>query len=202
MKKNEFINKINNFQSKHLGIKNKYAVLIPLIEINEQLHIIYEIRSKKLKTQPGEVSFPGGKIEKGESPLEATIRETQEELLIKKEDIRIISEGDILISPYNFLLYSYIGIIEKDLRDINPSKDEVDHIFTVPIDYFINEKPQKYIINIDTNTEKNFPYHLIPEGEKYNWRKGIYPVYFYKYKNYIIWGMTARFTKEMIKRIK
>lgn len=190
--------KLKNHQPRLLGIKNIYSVLIPLIYVDEELSILYETRAFSLLKQPGEVSFPGGLVEKGESYLEAAIRETVEELNVNSEEIKIIKKGDYFISPYNFIIISYIGFIDKKLNSINYSKDEVENIFVVPIKFFKNNKPQVHYTEITTKTENDFPYELIPKGEKYSWKKGKYPIYFYQYKNNIIWGLTARLTKELI----
>lgn len=182
-----------------LGIKRDYSVLLPLIYKKDQLHILFEVRSSALKTQPGEISLPGGLVEKGESYREASIRETHEELNISEESIKIIGDLDYMISPYNFMLYAYCGILEGiNIEEITPNKDEVDHIFTVPIDFFIQNEPICHNIELETVVTEDFPYHLIQNGEKYDWRKGKYPVYFYIYNEYVIWGITARIIKNFI----
>ncbi len=66
--------------------------MIPLIEIDGELHILDQRRAKTLRKQPYEVSFPGGAIDFGESPKEAAIRETSEELLIGRDKIEIIGD--------------------------------------------------------------------------------------------------------------
>ncbi|HMA60291.1 MAG TPA: NUDIX domain-containing protein, partial [Halanaerobiales bacterium] len=71
--------RIKNSQIKPLGVKAKYAVLVPMLRLEDKLHLIYEIRSEEIGTQPGEVSFPGGRIEEGETAREAAVRETEEE---------------------------------------------------------------------------------------------------------------------------
>lgn len=64
----------------------KCAVLIPLIENQGQWEVIYELRAMDMKTQPGEVSFPGGGLEPKETFMKAAIRETVEELKIKEDN--------------------------------------------------------------------------------------------------------------------
>ncbi|MGM0639932.1 MAG: NUDIX hydrolase [Thermotogota bacterium] len=190
--------KLNNHQPRPLGIKNIYSVLIPLIEVEGELSLLYETRALSLSKQPGEVSFPGGMVEKNESYLEAAKRETGEELNISTKNIEIIKKGDYFISPYNFIIHSYIGFLNMELNKIYFSSDEVDSLFTVPIEYFLNNNPQVHYAEILTSTDDGFPYELIPNGKKYKWKKGKYPIYFYNYQGHIIWGLTARLTKEFI----
>ena len=66
------------------------AVILPLIEINNEIHLLFEVRSKKMKSQPGDICFPGGKIEENESPKSAALREASEELNLN--NIKIINE--------------------------------------------------------------------------------------------------------------
>ncbi|MBS4536362.1 CoA pyrophosphatase [Clostridium sp. D2Q-14] len=196
---NDIINLVKNRDAKPMGINADFAILIPLIYRNGELQILYEIRAYNLRTQPGEISFPGGKVEKGEFFLDAAIRETMEELNIDKENIEVISQTDYILMPFNIGIYPFLGIIKGiEFEDIDFNGDEVHEIFTVPLDFFLENKPKQYDMIIDPKVGEDFPYHLINNGKAYDWRTGIYPVFFYKYKDYIIWGMTARMTKNFI----
>ncbi len=84
----------------------KYAVLIPLINTVDGYDVLFEVRSSKLRHQPREICFPGGRMEAGESSQVAAVRETMEELLLPKENISVIAPMDIFISPF----YLYISI--------------------------------------------------------------------------------------------
>jgi 8-oxo-dGTP pyrophosphatase MutT (NUDIX family) len=71
-----------------------YAVLIPFVTTEEGKALLLEVRSQLVK-QPGEICFPGGRVEAGETPAETAVRETCEELGLKPEDIEVISEPEI-----------------------------------------------------------------------------------------------------------
>ena len=179
----------------------KSAVLIPLVKIGDSYSILFELRSKTMKTQPGEISFPGGKIEEKETPKEACIRETCEELGIIENNIEIISPLDIYVSPSNLIIHPYLGIL-KDINNININKDEVDHTFLVPIDYLLDYKADYYTNDVKVIPNKDFPYEKIPHKENYKFAKGNYPVWFYEYNNYVIWGITARILENFLAFIK
>ncbi len=199
----KIINKIRNRVAKPLDIRKEYAVVLPLINIEGRWEIVYEVRSDNLKRQPGEISFPGGKVEEGESYRQAAIRETMEELNIGEENIKVIGELDFLVSRDNTIIYNFVAIIENiHLDDIRPNLDEVDHIFTVPVDFFIKNEPDLYYIDLQPAFRDNFPYNLVPNGKSYKWRMGKHSVYFYRYEDYVIWGYTARMTKSFIDIIK
>ena len=70
-----------------------YAVLIPFVTTEEGKALLLEVRSQLVK-QPGEICFPGGRVEAGETPAETAVRETCEELGLKPEDIEVISEPE------------------------------------------------------------------------------------------------------------
>lgn len=191
--------KINNREIKHLDNESEYSVILPLIEADDEMFILFEKRAYNLKTQPGEISFPGGKIEDDETNLDAAIRETCEELNINNKDVNVIGKLDYIITPYNIIIYPFVAKLKiNNICDINFNKDEVDDIFIAPLEFFIKDKPITKNIEIKTNIKKDFPFHLIPNGEDYKWRRGSYPVYFYTYKDKIIWGLTARIIKNFI----
>ncbi|MDK2886181.1 MAG: hypothetical protein PWP54_739 [Thermosipho sp. (in: thermotogales)] len=172
----------------------EYSVVIPIVE---NKYFLFEIRSKFLKNQPSEVSFPGGKIEDNESPLDAGIRELYEEIGIKPKVI--LGKLKYLVTPFNIVIHPFIVKIE--FNNILLNTNEVESIFKVPIDIF--EKPlYKFEAEIKIIPPDNFPYHLIPNGKNYKWRKGKYEIMFFKYNDRIIWGLTARLAFEAYKKLK
>lgn len=196
-------NKLKNTKAKPIIDGINFSVLVPIIEINNEFNLIFEVRSMSIKRQPGEISFPGGRIEDGESPLDAAVRETWEETGIDKENIEIITELDYASNKNGSFVYSFLGHIKNtDYSNIKFSKDEVSELFYVPLSYFLENEPEEYYINYYPEIEENFPLHMINEGANYKWESIKYPVYFYKYNNYIIWGLTAKITNSFIKKLK
>ena len=66
--------KLQNRKLSTVGRHTFFSVLVPFVEMDGEIHILYEIRSQVIPTQPGEVCFPGGAIEPGETAREAAIR--------------------------------------------------------------------------------------------------------------------------------
>ncbi|NMA86826.1 MAG: CoA pyrophosphatase [Tissierellia bacterium] len=196
-------NKVHNRTPKPMDVKYRYAILVPIINNNNKLELIFQMRAKTLNRQPGEISFPGGQLEKDESFKEAAIRETVEELNILEENISIIGELDYIVSYYNSTVHAFLGTIDGvNIDEINPNKAEVDHIFTVPLDFFLENEPEIYHLDLLIQNSSEFPYNLIPNGEDYNWGRGKHIVHFYHYKDYIIWGYTAKVVKHLTDIIK
>lgn len=166
------------------------SVLIPLIEIQGKTYILFEVRAKKNISQPGDICFPGGRIDKNETPSKAAIRETEEELGIKKENIKIINELDTLIRLDGIIIHSFLAKI-SNIKDIIINTEEVDSFFIVPLDYLIKYKPLVVQNKVITERGKDFPYELILGGENYKFKTGTSQSLFYKYEDYVIWGITA-----------
>lgn len=173
----------------------KYSLLIPLVNINNELNIIFEIRSNTLKTQPGDVCFPGGKIEENELPYEAALRETKEEIGLKSIDI--VCELDTVVKFESTIIYPFLGEV-KNIHELEINKDEVDHVFSVPVKEILNIKPLKTKSRLVAIREKDFPYDLIQNGENYKFREGISITLFYKYNDYVIWGITAEILEKFL----
>lgn len=166
------------------------AVLVPLVEQEGELFLLFEVRAKKLNTQPGEVCFPGGSIEPGELPEEAALRETMEELLLEKTQIERLAPLDVLYIPANMAVHPFLGLL-KDYRGTF-SPEEVEQIRLIPLNWFLENPPFSCETRVQTVPGEDFPYSLVPEGENYKWRQGRYRVLFYRYEGLVIWGMTAK----------
>lgn len=201
---------INNIRSKVKNYKKdingankikKSAVIIPLININNEVNILFEVRSKKLKSQPGDICFPGGRIEGKELPVNAAKRELYEELGISEDDIEIINELDTFVRYDGIIIHPFLGVL-NDNTEINISLDEVEDYFFVPISYFINNKPECYYSDIIVDRKIDFPFERINGGKNYQFKKGIYETLFYKYKYHNIWGITAAILNNFIELIK
>ncbi|KZL88840.1 NUDIX hydrolase [Clostridium magnum] len=197
---NEIKKTFGNRDPEIIGQLRKNAVMILLCEEDGKTSIVFEVRAFCLRQQPGDICLPGGKVEKGESPEVASIRETTEELNLKIDDIEFIGSMDYVVTPYNFIIYPFIGKLNK--REIFPNRDEVDHIFKVPIEFFIENTPEFYEISLMPDPGEGFPYHLIRNGKDYKFRIGKVPEYFYRYKDYVIWGFTALIIKNFIEVLR
>lgn len=195
--------KLKERRSKPMEELSKFAVLIPLIKTQKGWEVIYEFRAMNMKTQPGEISFPGGRVEEGESFREAAVRETMEELNLKEDKIEVIGELDYLITYANMEIHCFLGLISGVNVDmIRPNPAEVDHLFTVPLDFILSREPEAYELELKTIYNGEFPYNLIPNGRDYKFRRAKRIIYFYHYEDYVIWGYTATMTKHLADFIK
>ena len=177
--------------------KGVSAVLLPLVCKDDGWHILFEKRASTLVRQPGEICFPGGMVEEGESFRETAFRETMEELLIREDQIEIIAALDPVMGPSGASIWPFAAV----LRDYEGSfsRDEVEEVFTVPLQWFLDHEPEKHMTELATIPGKDFPYELIPGGENYPWRRKKNAIVFYRTRGGILWGITARMTYDFIR---
>lgn len=174
------------------------AILIPIVDVDDELHLLFQVRSLELKWQPGDICFPGGHIENTDlSPETAAKRETYEELGIHFNDITILGQLPSFIAELGFKIYPFVGII-KSLENISINTDEVANIFTVPIKWLINNPPRQSSMQIAYRPANDFPFDLLPERSKTWQKRHEYPIYFYHYNEYVIWGLTAKLVNSFL----
>lgn len=178
----------------------KFAILLPLVEVDNEVHILFEVRSLTLRRQPGEVCFPGGRIEIGEDPQEAAIRETSEELGIETSEIINVFPLDYMVSAFGTIIYPFAGTV-KSAEKLVPNAAEVGEVFTVPLSFFKKNQPDSYKINYQVEPEDGFPFDLIIGGANYNWQTRKMDEYFYRFHEKVIWGLTARVLTHFIEII-
>lgn len=194
-----FINKKRNILKDQVLLDT--AVLVPLITYKKEPALLFEVRSHELKVQPGEICFPGGHMENNEQPRETALRETSEELRIDPNNIELLGPLDILMTPFQLIIYPFVGYISPNIK-LHPDPREVEKVFAVPLDFFLSTEPQVHHIQLSVNPESDFPFELIPDRKDYKWRKGKYPVYFYFYQDYVIWGITARIINHFVQVLR
>lgn len=198
-------NQLNQNQSLIIGEETAFrsAVLIPLVQVEGEWHILFEVRSFTMRKQPGDISFPGGRIDATDpSPLAAAIRETSEELGVDPKTIKIVGQLSPYVFTSTFVTYPFVAIIENDQIDYGYNKDEVEEVFTVPVNWLLNYKPYMHEVAIEIVPSPNFPFDKIVNGEQYQWRKRSMEEWFFDYEKYTIWGLTARILKHFIDIIK
>lgn len=179
--------------------KRAYAVLVPLVEQNGELCLLYEVRARTLRRQPGEVCFPGGLMEKGESPEDCALRETWEELAIPPERVRLLGRLDFIAHRANFLMQPVLGVVDSSALDrMAPSPAEVEEVFFVPLSHLLRTPPIEYTYELVPTPAENFPYEIIGIPKNYRWQNGRENVPVYPWEGRAIWGLTGRITRNLI----
>lgn len=182
-----------------LGARNCYAVLCPLVEGPEGLSLLFEVRAAGLR-QGGEVCFPGGRMEPGETAADCALRETEEELSIPPAAVRLLGTPDFICNQRGFLLRPVLGLVSAEgLGRMAPSPAEVAEAFTVPLSFFQETPPAVYGYDLVPQVPPDFPYGDVGIPRDYPWARGRTEVPVWYYQGRAIWGMTARIVQDLAK---
>jgi len=157
------------------------AVLLPLLTKDEELHVLLTKRTQTVKVHKGQISFPGGVQEpKDESLLATALRESQEEIGLGSHDVEILGALDpIKTVTTSFLVYAFVGYIPYPYP-FQPDGREVAEILLVPLHFLAD----------DTGWSKR-SYHANNQS---------FEAYFVTYREYRIWGATARILKNFFEK--
>ena len=142
------------------------SVLLLLLPGREGPELLFEVRSGNLRRQPGEICFPGGRIEPGENPEDAAVRESAEELLVPEEHIECIAPLHVLNGPGGSEITSFFGMIHGYKGTY--SADEVSRVFALPVKWLLRQKPETYETEYRLYVPENFPYETIPGGSAWS----------------------------------
>ncbi|XP_004690221.1 PREDICTED: peroxisomal coenzyme A diphosphatase NUDT7 [Condylura cristata] len=131
-------------QKQDLGVKyshllpNKYAILIPLLAKDGILHLLFTLRSEKLRRSPGEVCFPGGKHEPTDVDDVATaLREAQEEVGLCPQQVEVACHLVPYVIDKDTMIIPVVGFLDHNFQ-AQPNPDEVKTVFLVPLEYFLH----------------------------------------------------------------
>lgn len=181
----------------------RYAVLVPLVEQDGELSVLYEVRAATMRRQPGEVCFPGGHMEGDETPEVCALRETREELGISEADVEVLGRLDFIAHRANFIMYPILAKLSpRALEEMTPNPDEVGETFLVPVSHLLTHPPHEYEYELIPSTPENFPYELIGIPRDYRWQRGGENVPVYPWQGHAIWGLTGRITRHLVGWLK
>lgn len=181
----------------------RYAVLVPLVRGKDGLSLLYEVRARKMRRQPGEVCFPGGRMEGAERPEDCALRETWEELGISGEKLQLLGRLDFIAHRANFILYPVLALVDGEaVEHMMPNPAEVEETFLVPLSHLLEHPPLEYDYELIPRTGEGFPYELIGIPRDYRWQPGGENVPVYPWQGRAIWGLTGRITRHLVRLIK
>jgi len=149
------------------------AVLIPLFYDQGQYHVLLTERSEEVNFHKGQVCFPGGTLEPSDSSLlQTALREVEEEIGLRAEDVEILGEFDDSVTlTSNYVISPFVAFIPHPYP-FKADGREIREIFSVPLSFFMDEA--------------NFKQDSCE----------------YEYDGHIIWGATAGILKQFIDLLK
>ncbi len=110
------------------------AVIVPLLTRTHALpSVLFTLRSEELSNHRGQISFPGGRLDEGETAEEAAVRELHEETGVEPHDVVVLGQlSQIYIPPSNSVVTPFIGMLRPP-EHYEISEREVTEIFDVPL---------------------------------------------------------------------
>lgn len=153
------------------------AVLIPLVWHDDEWHLLYTRRTDTVESHKGQVSFPGGACDEGETtPEQTALREAEEEIGLDPKDIRVLGRISNMITITYFRVTPVVGVI-KWPAVFRVGEHEVARIFTIPLDWLANPA-NRWEFTRPNTTRSLIAYH--------------------PYDGELLWGATARMTVDFL----
>lgn len=157
------------------------AVLVPIVPREQGVNMLLTQRAFHLKHHPGQVSFPGGKIEQDDdSPEAAALRETEEEIGIPSQLVNVLGSLGTYQTSSKFHVQPIVALVDPDYQ-LSISEDEVSDVFEVPISFLLDEM-NRY--------QFEFPY-----------KKRTVTIHAMPYRGKLIWGATALMINDLLNQI-
>ena len=143
------------------------AVLVPLINRPQGLHVLLTQRSAALADHAGQISFPGGRVEPDDaSHAAAALREATEEIGLAARRVEILGELATYETVTGYRVAPVVGWIEPPVS-LKPDPLEVADIFEVPLAFLLDPANQKRHFRMIGTLRRD--YWAIPYGERYIW---------------------------------
>lgn len=158
------------------------AVLVPLFEEDGEARVILTRRSPALRSHTHEVSFPGGRMEEGEAPLAAALREASEEIGLDPADVEILGQLTPLATiSKRSAITPFVGVL-RGRPVLRPNPAEVEHAFDVALVELVDDPVYR---------EERWDLPSLPDR----------PMHFFDLPHDIVWGATARILYELLELV-
>jgi 8-oxo-dGTP pyrophosphatase MutT (NUDIX family) len=157
------------------------SVLIPLTYVQDEWHILFTRRTDRVESHKGQVSFPGGACDEGETtPEQTALREADEEIGMRPADVTVLGRISQMITISSFRVTPVVGVIPHPYA-FKISGFEVGRVFTIPLLWLANKK--------------NYWEFSLRESERSL-------IAYHPYDGELLWGATARMTVNFLKVIE
>jgi 8-oxo-dGTP pyrophosphatase MutT (NUDIX family) len=156
------------------------AVLIAITDVASDPQVILTQRPRAMRDHPGQVAFPGGKIDAGEDAVTAALREAEEELALPRAAVQVIGTSDLYHTGTGFLVTPVVGVVPPGLA-LTPNPQEVDAWFEAPLGVLLD--PASWTTN------------------EVFWRGATRRYLEMEWQGFRIWGVTAAIIANLSRRI-
>jgi len=155
------------------------AVLVPIV-VHAALTVLLTQRTDGLAHHPGQIAFPGGKMEPNETPLETALREANEEIGLEAAHVEPLGHLDPYRTGTGYLIFPVVGLVRSGFA-LNLDSREVADAFEVPLAFLMDTSNHALHTRPWGGSERRF--YAMPFEQRY------------------IWGATAGILKNMHQRL-
>lgn len=156
------------------------AVLVPVVERPEPT-LLFTQRTAHLRSHSGQIAFPGGKIDPDDAtPLDAALREAEEEIGLSRRFVRPLGFLDAYLSRTGYFILPAVGLVSADFTPV-PNAFEVADTFEVPLAFLLD--PNRHELHQREWRGRLRRFYAIPYGDRY------------------IWGVTAGIVRNLYERL-
>ena len=163
------------------GVLNAAAVLVPLVEHEEGVTVLFTRRADTLRAHTGQIAFPGGRSDPGETPWAAALREAQEEIGLDPSFVTIAGLSSGYQTRTGYDITPVVGFVRPGFT-LKPNPDEVADVFEVPFAFLMEPG----------NHERQF------RDQADGLRRYFYAM---SYEDRVIWGATAGMVRVLYERL-
>lgn len=164
----------------HVEPARPAAVLIVLIESENELRVVLTMRAKHLRHHAGQISFVGGRVEQNETPLQAALREANEEIGLNTHELELLGELPVYHTITGFAVTPIVACISESAWLSQPliiDPQEVDHLLTVPLSVLLD--------------------HDTIHVHDYEWENNRRQYYSVTHDEYFIWGASMAMLRNL-----
>jgi len=169
------------------------AVLVPLFEEAGETRVVLTRRAAHMRTHTGEVSFPGGRLDPGESPEAGARREAAEEVGLDPDTVEVVGRLTPLSTFSSAATITPVVGILRRRPALEANTDEVAHVFDVALAELAADglfREERWIV-----PGRPFPQSAEPGGD------GSFPIWFFELPHDTVWGATARMLVELLRLV-
>lgn len=150
-----------------ISARRPAAVLCPIVERDDGLHVILTRRADHLKQHAGQIAFPGGKVDPNDrSPMSTALREAEEEIGLTSALVEIVGAIDAYETGTGFTVTPFVGFVSPAFRPLI-DENEVAEIFETPLAFLMDRANHRRDSYVRNGARREF--WAMPHGERYIW---------------------------------
>lgn len=162
------------------GATKQAAVLIAVTDRDEP-GVLLTVRREHLRTHAGQIAFPGGRVEPGEEPVAAALREAHEEALLDPHNVEVVGPLEPYRTVTGYFITPVLGVVPPD-QALEPHEHEVAELFEAPLSFLLDPANQRLVSALFQGRERHY-YEILWNGRR-------------------IWGATAAMIVNLSRRLQ